>query len=281
MKKMFILALILFWSLPAGADSFPETAPHIHVSLLGVSSMDWTRNRIVSGGAVYFRAEGEDVTRKAVLAERKGRIRALKNLYDSLGETYLDSSSTISHIQNRNPGVARDFSAMVQQAEVVEIIRNSGSGHLVEVFVMLDLWNEQTRLFMPNFMFKPVETVNIQNDDFLLTGDCVIYIDATGIDVSPAIIPAITDNHGNVLFRASILGSDKRAGQSSISYIRSSPLEHSFPSIRDPGQRVWIKAQDATGDLKTDIRLDTGGAEKLTRVVSSTESHCSVNIILK
>jgi hypothetical protein len=55
MKKMFILALIFFWSLPAGADSFPETAPHIHVSPLGVSSMDWTRNRIVSGGAVYFR----------------------------------------------------------------------------------------------------------------------------------------------------------------------------------------------------------------------------------
>ncbi len=283
MKKMFMFSVIFLWSMSAAADNFSWAGQDNYVVQMGGSSMDWTMDVITSGGSSIFSAEGESTSHRAMVAEREARFRALKNLHDSIGETYLDSSTTINHVRSRNPGVTKDFAAMVQQATVVDrvMIPVPGGQNLVEAFVMLDLWDEQTRFFMPGFLFAPVETGDFQDSDSLLSGDCVINIDAAGLGVSPAIIPSITDKHGNMLLRASTLGSGRKAGRSNISYIRSSSQEPGFRTIQSQGQITWIKAERALGEHGTDIGLNAEGSDKFIQVISSSRDDCSINIILK
>jgi len=281
MKKIFMFGLILFWSLTLTAEGFSGSVSDSYVVRIGATSTDWTRNTILASGTAFFKAGGEDVSHKAGVAERQARIRAIKNLYDFLGEIYLDSSTTLNHAQKKNPGMARDLFAMAQQAVVVETVRTSGHGYLVEVFVKLDLWDKQVRLFMPDFLFARTEKGNLKSNEVLLRGDCVINIDATNLEVSPAIIPAITDEHWNILYRASTLGSGQRAGKNNIGYTSSSGPEPTFRTIRSHGQTIWIRAGKASGELGTDILLDADGAERFTRVISSSKDDCSINIILK
>jgi len=281
MKKIFMFGLILCCSLNLTTECFSGSVRDSCVVRMKATSMDWTRNTVVTSGSAFFKAWGEEVSHKAGVAERQAKIRAIKNLYDFLGEIYLDSSTTISHAQKKNPGMARDLFAMAQQAVVVETVRTSGHGYLVEVFVKLDLWDEQVRLFMPDFLFARTLKRNLKGNEVLLRGDCVINIDATGLEVSPAIIPSITDEHLDILYRASILGSGQRSGKSNIGYTSSSGSEPVFRTIRSHDQTMWIRADKASGELGTDILLDADGAERFTRVISSSKDDCSINIILK
>ncbi len=279
MKIVPTFVLFFLLTFLAADDSFSETGRY--VGRLGTSSMDWTLDRIISGGASSFRAEGRDVSRKSVIAHREAKIRAVRNLYESLGEINLDSSTTFNHIRMEDPSFSRDFSAMAQQAVVVDRVRTTGGRYLVEVFVMLDLWDEQTRLFMPGFMFERPEYAAFQTEDPLLPDDCTIYIDAADLGVSPAVIPSITNEHGEILFRASTLGTGKNDLRSNVRYIRTDSESVLFRSIPSSGQTTWIRADQASGQLRTDVRLDREGAERFLRTVSSAGDGCSINIILK
>ncbi|MFP4108380.1 MAG: hypothetical protein ACLFT1_04795 [Desulfonatronovibrio sp.] len=281
MKSIIMLGLIFFfWATLAGGNP-SETGQSGYISQLGTASMDWTRGRIVAGGAASFELNREDPAHQAIIAEREAKIRAIRNLYDSLGEIYLNSSVTLDRVQDRDQDVMRDVSTMVQQAVVVDKVSVSGSRHLVEVFVMLDLWDEHVRMFMPEDLFITPEISEADSEDALLPGDCVIYVDALDVDAAPAVIPSITDEHGNILFRASVLGSGKSAGTGRISYVGAAHQGRKFKTTPNDGQTMWIRPEKSSGRFHTDLQLDSQGAEKFKSVVSSTRDDCSVKIILE
>ncbi|MFO7728123.1 MAG: hypothetical protein R6X11_07315 [Desulfonatronovibrio sp.] len=280
MKSIMMLGLIFLWSATL-AGGTPGTGQGVYISQAGIASMDWTRGRVVAGGAVSFESGGEDPAHQAMIAERKAKIRAMRNLYDSLGEIYLDSSGTLGRLQKMNQDVTRDISTMVQQATVVDKVVVPGNRYLVEVFVMLDLWDEHVRMFMPGNFFISPEISDIQAEDHLLPGDCVIYLDATDMDAVPAVLPSITDEHGNILFRASVLGSGEGAGTSRISYVSVPDQGQKFKTTASQGQTVWIRPEKSSGEFNTALQLDSQGTEKFKKVVSSTRDECSVKIILE
>lgn len=281
MKSILILGFIFFWSATMAGGNPLETAQGIYISQQGTVLMDWTRGRIVAGGAISFESDKDDPAHQAIIAEREAKIRALKNLYDSLGEIYLDSSTTLGQVMSRNQGVMHDMSTMAQQAAVVDKVTIAGISHLVEVFVMLDLWDEYVRMFMPVNLFISPEIIDIYNEEALLPGDCVVYVDALDVDAAPAIIPSITDEYGNILFRASVLGSGKNVGTSRISYVSTAHQGQKFKANLNQGQAMWIKAEKSSGSFRTDLQLDSHGTEKFKSVVSSTRDECSVKIILE
>ncbi len=46
-----------------------------------------------------------------------------------------------------------------------------------------------------------------------------MYLDVTGLDASPALIPALLDLKGDILYRASVLGKETGADRGHASYI--------------------------------------------------------------
>lgn len=281
MKSILMFGMIFFWSAALAVASPAETEHGGYFSQLETASMDWTRGRVVAGGAVSFESSGEDPAYQVMIAEREAKIRAIRNLYDSLGELYLNSSDIPGRVQDINQDVGHDISSMVQQAAIVDKVVIPGNRYLVEVFVMLDLWDEHVRMFMPaNFFISP-EISNIQAEDPQLPGECVIYLDAAEMDAAPAVIPSIMDEHGNILFRASVLGSGKGAGTSRISYVSVPDQGPKFKATAKQGQTVWIRPEKSSGEFNTALQLDNQGTEQFKKAVSSTRDECSVKIILE
>ena len=279
MHTLASLVLLLLWLMVSAAHgAAPDSR---YVQSVHVSLMDWTDLSIIAGGADLITADEQDMSRRSVIAQRKARLNALKNIYDSLGQINLDSSTSIGQALEMDPSAARDFSAMVKQAAVHERVRTAGRSHLAEVFVILDFRDEQTRVFMPELLFAPVLAADPGEGTAAVPGSCQVFIDAADSGVSPAIIPSILDEQGNILFRASILGSGKRSASSTVSYMRRSLEGDGFKTISPQGQTLWIRSTGYSGKLGTDVMLEGEVAERFRRVVSSARDGCSVTIILK
>ncbi len=270
--------ILLAWA--AHADVSPDGHQDSLVRQLGTASVNWTSGRIVAGGSSAFKAEGKDIGHKVHLAERQARVKATRNLFDALGQMKLNSSSTFGELWIAAPEIRQNVSSMVHQAVVVDKAQTAGAYHLVEVFLLLDLWDEHTRLFMPVALFQAPETEGFLGEGLQLPGDCVIYMDTDGLDLNPAVIPSIIDEQGTLVFRASILGSAKNSGNSRVSYVRSFRDSVMFRP-GGQGQTTWIRAGRASGKNSSDIQLDKEGAEKFRQVISSTNDGCTVKIILQ
>ncbi|WP_028574508.1 hypothetical protein [Desulfonatronovibrio hydrogenovorans] len=282
MKKLypiFIVALLLFsYSITQAENDLP--GQENYVRQLETGSINWTKGRVIASGSGSYSGQGERMSEKAMIAERKAMIQARKNLLESLGRISFDSETELERLFREDSALKNDFSALIQHALVLDRIHTAGDKYLVEVFLLIDLWDEQSRILMPGNLFLPPHQGGSRSADSFMSGDCVIYVEADQAGIHPALVPAIVDDKGNILFRASALGPEPRARQSSVTYIRAPREGREFRTIRTRGQSMWVKADRASGKNNSDIVLTKEGAERFKRVISSTEQNCIVKIVL-
>lgn len=242
--------------------------------------VDWTQSRILSTGVSSFTNSGEDVAQKSILAERQARIRATRNLYDDLNRIYLDSSSTVGEIADNDQRVKSSLSHLTRQIVVAHRTRVPGSRFLKEVYVVLDLQDRETRHFIPELFFVSPESGVKSTSESVLAGQCRVFIDTADVDIFPAIVPAIVDGQGSMLFRASTLGPDRANTKALINYIRNTDSARFFRPALPDGQTLWLRAMGAHGENNTDIMLSDESSERFVEALSRSVDGCNVTILM-
>jgi hypothetical protein len=136
-------------------------------------------------------------------------------------------------------------------------------------------------MLMPDFFFMQPEFDAEHENATAVTGNCLIFIDASEADLSAAIAPSVVDEQGRVLFKASIFGSSPEKDKAAVSYAASSSEPMRFMPVQSGEYALWIRAKEASGSQKTYPVLDEQAAGRFMDMLSSHEGRCSVIILVK
>lgn len=254
-----------------------------HVTFKDGVEINWTKGWIKAPGLSFAASEELDRDFSGAVLERVSRLNASKNLFQTLIELPAGHAEQNGPVPGRADAksLEKELKNLVFQAELSDVVRISGNGLLFETYLRLDTQDPMLRMLMPDLFFMQPEFDAEHENTTAVTGNCLIFIDASQADLSAAIAPSVVDEQGGVLFRASIFGGSPEQDKPAVSYAASSAEPMRFRPVQTGEHALWIRAAEASGSQKTSPVLDEQAAGRFMDMLSSHEGRCSVIILVK
>lgn len=277
--KYFLAILMLFGLVAvAGAGEKELGEKKNYVRHIGSGSMNWTEGRVYSVGSSRMQEMG-DRTKAARVAERDALVKARKELLENLLQINVDSSATIEDLSRKNPEIARQLQTMVHHSQVWDTVYYHHPRDKVEVHVFLDLMDRHVQQMLPERVFASPEWRKNGRVVVEFMVYCPVYLDATGLDARPALVPALLDRNGNILYRASVLGEKPGANKGHIRYMRVDK-DHNVTRLYESGPDSFrIKPERTNGRYDSDFVISWKDSLEFQEIIDNIPEGCPVVII--
>ncbi|MFW6369481.1 MAG: LPP20 family lipoprotein, partial [Myxococcota bacterium] len=204
--NVFIGCMLLAVVAMVGASSVAaEERPH-------VPGVDWERMviRATGSGAPDLNAPNIAVARLG--AERAARMDAMRNILETLQGVQVTSGSTAGGVMASDSAVKARVEGVIRRFEVVDTRYFADGG--VEVDVEMSILGEVAASLMP-----PERTgIQAAEGSPEISG---LIVDASGLDLSPALAPRIVDEAGNQVYGAAVVDPEAVSNRGVVAYRRS------------------------------------------------------------
>ena len=279
MKYLLAILTLLGLVAVAWAGAKEPGEKNDYVRHIGTGSMNWTEGRVYSAGSSRMQAM-EDRTKAARMAERDALLKSREKLLENLRQICVDSSTTIEDLSRQNPEISRQLQTLVQHSQVWDTVYYHHPRDEVEVHVFLDLMDRDVQRMLPERVFASPEWRKSGRVIAELRAYCPVYVDATGLEAGPALIPALLDRDGNILYRASVLGEEAGADRGYVRYMH-------VDNDRDPAglhesgpDSFRIKPEGTYGRHDSDFVISWKDSLEFQEIIAVMPEECPVVIIM-
>ncbi|WP_291323354.1 hypothetical protein [Desulfonatronospira sp.] len=278
MKYIIVIFMLLGFICTAGAQE-REPAKNDYIRHIGTGSINWTEGRVHSVGSSRMQ-DLEDQEKAARMAERDALVKARKALLDNLMQLNVDSTSRIGDLALQDPETARKLRALAHNSQVWETVYYHHPRDKVEVHVFLDLMDHDVQRLLPAAVFVGPEWRKTGRVAVNVMPYCSMYLDATGLRASPALVPAFVDRDGNILYKASVLGKQPGSRGGHVRYIRVDK-DFNITRLYESGpQGFKVIAEGIDGQLESDFVLSWEDSLQLDDIAEGIPDDCPVIIIM-
>ncbi len=279
MKYFLAILTLLGLVAVAGAGEKELGEKNSYVRHIGTGSMNWTEGRVHSVGSSRMQ-EMEDRTKAARVAERDALVKARKELLENLQQINVDSSTTIEDLTRQNPEIARQLQTLVHHSQVWDTVYYHHPRDEVEVHVFLDLMDRDVQQMLPERVFASPEWEKSGRVIVEFMAYCPVYLDATGLDARPALVPALLDRDGNILYRASVLGEKPGANKGHVRYMRVDK-DHNVTRLYESGPESFrIKPERTKGRHDSDFVISWKDSLEFQDIIDNMPEGCPIVIIM-
>ncbi|MEN3044600.1 MAG: hypothetical protein ABDH37_05225 [Candidatus Hydrothermales bacterium] len=223
--------------------------------------IDWVKGVITAKGYGAFDPNAKNVSQEILKAIRVATVVAQRNLLEVIKGVHITSETIVEDYLLKSDFIVARVQGVVKNARMngePKIDRENG---IVEVELMVDFYGENGVLtpvlteLAQKIEKRPAEEVAVKTPQY--TG---VIFDASGTDVSPAVLPKIYDEKGNLIFDTSELVDPKNPNAqkvinfvSNLNDLLSDPEVSKLPLV--------IKIKSAIN--KRDFVIDKDEADKL------------------
>jgi hypothetical protein len=292
MKSRFtsgsLIASLLFFFAVAGICQ-DKVSSSDWVNKVGQGSINWSAGYIeaVGIGVPPEKLAGKINARPITL--RAAQKDALANLLEITKGVQVDSATSIKDFTVGSDVIDTQVTGLVKGAEVVE--QQYMPDGRAEVKLRIPLYGNLAQTIIPQAMAKPpaapIPTVSVPTPAIKVPASPsapVIYtgivIDARGIQVRPAMLPRIFDEHGREVYASTNVDYEYAVKNGISGYARD--LKAAQSNQRVAANPITMKALRSSGSGKSDIIISNADAQsiRLSAESASFLNQCKVMIVL-
>jgi len=250
--------MLLFLLLAPGWDSAASTqngSDFIESTAYGV--INWSQCTVQSYGiGTPDQKQSENTPEIAVASARQA---AHENMLRLLLQLRVDQNRIVFDISKKDSGLATELMRMGREAR--EIRQEQLSDKTVKVVMELNLLGAFSQLILPPEL-KQIEIVKpIVPQENLPAPFTGLIVDATGIDVKPALVPKIVDESRKEVFGSAFASRESAVQQGMCRYVPD--LASARKQERVGNHPLVVKGLKTEEGEKTTIVISTADAAKI------------------
>ena len=235
--------------------------------------IDWVSGIIRAKGAVE-EAPGDATTNVAVKKLkilRMAKMNAMRNIIEGMKSIRVDAGSTIGNYMEGSDYIRKKMHAIVRKAKIVE--KNDISDGGIEIGIELPLKGLLMETMIQNS--SDVE-ISISGEE-LYTG---LVVDATGLDINPALSPKIVDENGREIFGASYAKRGALLAKGLVAY--SSKVSYAETDSRVADNPLIVRGLRKSGIHGTNVVISREDGAKIKNTDSNLNwlTECRVIIVI-
>jgi hypothetical protein len=287
-RQMMLLPLMVLLGLPAAAPAQQGTQGTVTPTEQqrtypdpGSFEIDWERQVIVTNS---LGAPATNLPRSAwrTSALRAARLAAYRDLLEAIKGVAVNSTTTVENamvssdvIKTRIEGIVRDF--VVLDTKYYESMD-------VGVIVEMPLTGALTEAVVPLTGGPGTAGANPTPHPVKMTGGVVsgLVVDATGLDVTPAMAPKVLDEDGNEVYGSTKVDRQWAIKQGVAGYHRSVQGASTSDRMGQGGSPMVVKAMRTTGPNGCDLVISNADAARIRQAAGNQPflTECRVMIVL-
>lgn len=246
-----ILSIVFLLTLSSSVMADLFGSEDLVIQKTDTGEIDWVKGVIRSKGTVS-ESSPDNTNNSAVKSMktlRQAKVNAMRNIVETMKSVRVDSGSTIGNYMAGSDYIRKRVHEVVKKAKITEKDELSEGGMEVEIELPLKGLLTETMIQSSSDVELPT------GGEELYTG---LVIDATGLDLNPALSPKILNEYGKEVFgssfakRQALLNKGLVAYSSKVSFAEASGRVADKPliirAIRKSGMNgsnVVISAEDA------------------------------------
>ena len=179
-----------------------EERPH-------VPGVDWERMVIRASGSGAPDLNAPNIAVARLGAERAARLDAMRNILETLQGVRVTTDSTAGGVMDSDSAVKARVEGILRNFEVVDTRYYADGG--VEVDVEMSLVGQLAQSLLPP---GPTETPSTEGE----VSHSGVIVDATGMEMSPALAPRILDERGNEIYGSRMVSPEAVVSRGVVAY---------------------------------------------------------------
>lgn len=212
--------------------------------------INWSQKTITVTGSGAFSNTASNAAQARLMATKAAKMDAQRNLLETIKGVQVSSGAPASKVMATNE-VRSKVEGLVKNFEVVDTKYFSDGG--VDVVVRMQLDGTLAEALLPDAGTKTAGKAAAD-------GTTSLIVDATGLQIEPALAPRILDEAGKELFSAAFVTKDKVREHGVCAYAKS--VEAAKADKRAGSKPLVIKATKRSS-AKSDIVLSAADAAQL------------------
>ncbi|MEO1171606.1 MAG: hypothetical protein AAFX94_06090 [Myxococcota bacterium] len=224
MRRLTVLsALVVMLPLVASAEKYEQAISH--------GQINWTDKTITVTGSGAPSLKAPNVAVARLNAERAAKLDALRNIVEAVKGVRVSGSQSAGDAMASSGTVESKVEGIVRKFKVLDTKYYSDGG--VDVIVQVNIDGVLTQTLVPD-AGKTSPKAPSSGD---VTG---VIVNATGVDLTPAIAPEIKDESGKRLYHAGAVDEKAVLKHGIISYNKS--LDKAMKDSRVGSKPLVVKA---------------------------------------
>lgn len=236
----------------------------------GTGNVDWTKRVIVITGVGAPDLKAPNVAVARLGAERVAEMDSLRKAVECLKGVQISGTSTVSIQMGANPQMQSKIEGIIRNWKVVDTRYFSDGGVEKDIEVGLD--GSLVDVLMPEAGKSAVKVAAESGD---VTG---IIIDATALDLVPALSPSVFSDAGDLIYGASLVPADSIKASGLVSYAKG--IDAAKKGDRAGQNPLVVKALGLKDNSKSDLVVAAADAGKI-KAAAAAIAKAKVAIVTK
>jgi hypothetical protein len=249
-----LIIIVIFYYASGSAGSKADE----YIQYTPFGKINWTQGFIE---AVGYEGPPPHYKDRRLSAIEVARQQAQQNIYDVLKTVQIDSSLTVQNVIQMDEQVDKRLKAIISNSDVVD--KNTSHDGSVQVILQLKMHGALAQLLLPSHIkqierLKSVQKSNPgvhQTKNSQYTG---LLIDATGLNIQPAMAPLIFNESGQEIYGGAFASREFAVQRGMIIYAQQ--IESAFVSNRIKSNPIIIKALKAKSPANCNLVISDGDA---------------------
>ncbi|MFH2013274.1 MAG: LPP20 family lipoprotein [Pseudomonadota bacterium] len=241
------------------------------IETMGQGEVNWTMNVIRATGSGAPNPSAPNIAVARLGAERAAKVDALRNLLETVKGVRIDSETTVQNAITQNDVIQSKVEGFVRGARVVDKKYFSDGG--VEVIIEVPISGSFAEALLPPTGGQLVPSKGSP----VYTG---LIIDATGLELHPAMSPKIIDEDGREVYGSAYVSREFAIEQGIVGYVKD--IGAARQNDRVSNNPIIIKGIKTEGRGNSDVVIKNSDANILrdTSKNLSFLSQCRVLIVV-
>jgi hypothetical protein len=224
--------------------------------------VDWTNGMVEVWATGKPPARTHTPAQARALAESQAEILARHDLIGLLQSIRIDSKSTVKEALDHEGARDKLVAAILKDSYVVE--RSVSADGKVKVAVAIRLNGSFADLVLPKSIMTIRTVEQSQKKEEPFTG---LLIDCRGIPLSPAMVPMIVDEEGQVVYGTAFVSRDYALEEGMAAYARGMAKARDNPRVG--AKPLMVKGLRTVKARSSDIVISNADAGKIKRAGSN------------
>lgn len=248
---ILLSGLIVLMTIPARALSEPT---HVIERPTPYGEIDWTTRVATVRGVGIPPPQSTNALQAKEMAREAAWVVAQARLLEIIKGVHINSTSTVNQLVTTNAEMRKTVDGFIRGARVVdEVVHDDGS---VETTLEMKLGRAFTDTLSPTVGPHHPPTPPLDNKITHFTG---LVVDATGLDVHPALKPRILDEKGREVYSVAYVDPNASSATEGIA-LYASDVQSAKLHRRVTKNPLFVRAVRADGPEKTDLIIKTPDA---------------------